>query len=48
MTPDMPAATSSLPLRTSASKSGLRSALQGVISAGRTPENTFLLIISSK
>jgi hypothetical protein len=31
-------------LRTSASKSGVRSARQGVIRAGRTPENTFVLI----
>ena len=44
----MPLATNSLPLLASAVKSGLRSALQGVIRAGITPENTLVSIVFSK
>ena len=40
----MPAAISSLPLRTSASKSGWRSGVQGVSSAGIVPRKTSLFI----
>ncbi|MNJ72998.1 hypothetical protein D3C77_697260 [compost metagenome] len=41
----MPASISSRPLRTRASKSGLRSAVQGVIRAGMVPVKMLLVIV---